>query len=236
MTTKTTFLSILLGILFSSASAQELIIRPSIGWGTYNMKDLKNLVEASEQSYPVSVKTTDNFPPYINFKLDVLTPVGKHFRVGISSGYQSTGARNHYADYSGYVKEDFTTQAVNIGAIIGYTQAFNDKFSLNLELMGGSKFSCFEYDGELTIYEVDDSAGAYKFNANSVWFEPQILLERTIASRFSLFVSAAYEFDFGGKLAYKDSPSDYLQAVDGGVARIDWTGMRLGLGVSYQLH
>jgi len=200
------------------------------------MSDLKNLVRASAQSYPVSIKTTDNFPPYINFKLDVLTPVSNHFRIGISSGYQSTGARNHYADYSGYVKEDFTTRAVNIGAIVGYKKDLNDKFGLNLELTGGSKFSRFDYEGEIKIYDGDDSSDDYQFRANSIWLEPQILLERTIASHFNLFVSAAYEFDFGGKLAYKDSPSDYLQAVGGGAARINWSGLRFGLGISYQLH
>jgi hypothetical protein len=82
------------------AVGQSIVPAITVGWGEYSMKELKELEYYFNS--PVQLRSVNRFPPYVFFKASVLYDI-KKVQFGFSWGHYSTGARNHYRDYSGEI-------------------------------------------------------------------------------------------------------------------------------------
>ena len=111
MSINKTLTIIILNVLAFTVSGQNILIRPWTGIGTYAMNDLKAIQKELQNINDIPLKGTDNYPPFICFGLDIIPVLTKNVGLGFTSSYHSTGARNHYADYSGSLTEDFLVNA-----------------------------------------------------------------------------------------------------------------------------
>lgn len=233
MLTKKIFISFFACLCLATVSGQEIIIRPGIGMGTYAMSDLKDLMEQSANEFVVGLKSMDKFPPYAFYQLDVLCQLVPNFAAGVSSAFYSTGARNHYADYSGSYREDLLVNAINLGGIFSWQHDLGNQFSLSLELASGIKFSNIDIDSKFIITDEYKEAQTYSMKSSSWWAAPQIRIERTVWQALSVSAFGGYEINPGSKIETEDYAGQYLRKQNGDYIKINWTGLRAGLSASW---
>lgn len=207
---------------------QHTEFRPEIGMGTYSMSDLKGLLEQSVSTSAFGLKTTDDFPAYVFYGLDLVQYLTPRFGLGISSGFYSTGGRNDYADYSGSYREEILVQALNLGLLLSLRDTLGYGFFYNIELAGGIKFSDISMEDQLLVSDYKQGS-AYDLESKGVWVEPQIRAGRTFFRNFSFAAFAGYEFNLESKMFLKQNDKMSLKP------KIDWSGIRVGVCVSYSI-
>lgn len=219
-------------LCFFSAKGQEITVRPGIGGGMYAMSDLKDLLRESAGEASFDLKSTDEFPPYLFYQLDVLCRIFRGFSAGLTSSFQSTGGRNHYADYSGSYREDLLLSGINMGGIVSWRHPVGTRFYIMLEVASGIKFSQVDLEHNFVITDEYQEAEAYEMKSSSFWISPQVRLERNIWKMVSVSAFAGYEINPSSKIRMKDNEDLFLFHRDGAYAKTDWSGLRAGLGFS----
>lgn len=210
------------------ANGQQIEIRPAIAIGTYSMSDLKGLLKQSVSRSVVALKTTENFPKYVFYGLDVIQSVTSKFGLGISTGFYSTGGRNHYADYSGSYREEIQVNSVNMGLLASYRDSLVNNFFYNMEVASGIKLSNISIEDELKLSDFEEGS-THDFRSTGWWIEPQIRVGRHFFGNFSCAAFVRYEFNLKSKIISKENNEIYL------TGKIDWSGIRTGISASYTL-
>ena len=170
---------------------QQTEFRPRIGVGNYSMSGLKGMLQESVKSLPFDLKTTENFPTYVFYGMDMIHCVTPNFGMGITSGFYSTGGRNHYADYSGSYREDFLVNSINIGLLATNKDTLGAGFFYTIEFASGIKFSSIsiEQDLKLSDYQEDTKTD---LSSKGLWIEPQIRFGRNLFPDFSCSLFVGY--------------------------------------------
>ena len=207
---------------------QQIEFRPQIGIGTYAMSDLKGLLKESVTSSQIGLKTTENFPAYVFYSLDVIHSISPKFGLGVTSGFYSTGGRNHVADYSGSYREDIKVNAANVGLRASFKDTLTSHFFYGIELGSGIKFSNISVESDLNISDYNEQ-NSYDFRSRGWWIEPQLRFGRTFFSKITCSLFGGYEFNLKSPLKLKENSQN------SSTAKIDWSGMRAGLSLSYKL-
>lgn len=215
-------------LLTFNLSAQEWNIAPKAGYGSYSMQDLKTIQNLTATSTNIGIKSVEQFPPYYFYGLDLTRHTRYNFSYGITGGYYSTGARNHYADYSGSIKEDYFVNAINLGFVFAWKKSWGSIVDLSMGFHSGLKLSGLNYKNELKLWDQSTSE-KHLFKNQSFWFEPDFELSKKITSFFSLMAYIGYEVNTSGKTIRDGSPEDVLK-VNEKSATIDWSGFRAGAG------
>ena len=102
------FTSIFLILFFVSEKSytQEIVVGYSLGYGAYQMGDMKNLQEINVKEMQETVKnykSTETFPnnlfqnAYLGVKFSI-------HEIGLRYDYLTTAGRSHLRDYSGEIK------------------------------------------------------------------------------------------------------------------------------------
>jgi hypothetical protein len=220
------------GLIFSASlltvNAQQTEFRPQIGVGTYAMSDLKGLLNESVTHSSFGLKTTQNFPAYAFYGLDVIQSIIPGFGLGLTSGFYSTGGRNHYADYSGSYREDILVNSINLGLIASSSDTLGWGIFYHIEVAGGIKFSSISMEEELKLTDPQYD-NTYDFRSKGWWIQPQLRIGRNILGNFSCAAFAGYEFNLKSKMKLKEN--DQLSST----AKIDWSGIRTGISIAYTL-
>lgn len=228
MSNKKIIFAILFSISLLTVNGQLIEIRPEVGIGTYSMSDLKGLLTQFVLQSQLGIKTTDNFPAYVFYGLDVIQTVSSNFGMGITMGFYSTGGRNNYTDYSGSYSEDIKVNSRNLGLLASFNDSIGKNSFFNLEVASGIKFSSVTIKNELKLTEyLEDNS--YDFRSEGWWIKPQIRIGRNFIGKFSCSVFAGYEFNLKSKVISKENSQNYL------TAKIDWSGIRTGISICYKL-
>ena len=210
---------------------QELIVRPEIGLGSFAMSDLRGIQNQSVEQSLIQLKSTDKFPPYFFYNLDLLFYPTKMVGVGFVCGYTSTGCRNHYADYSGSYSEDVMVNATSLGGIISFRSEISYNLFFSVELSTGIKYSKIDIDNELILEDFVE-ANDYILRSQGWFLEPKLRLERSFLNSFFIGAFIGYEYNHKSKMQSTDSAKWYLN-YNGKKATIDWSGARIGLSVYF---
>lgn len=208
-----------------TARGQGLEFRAESGIGTYSMSALKTLLDQSIKYSPLKLKTTEDFPAYVFYGLDVIQYVSPEVGVGISSGFYSTGARNHLADYSGSFRKDILVNSVNLGLLTSYKKPLGNQLFAQMEISSGIKFSNILIEDELRLYEtIQDTS--LDCRSEGWWIKPQIRVGRTFQN-FTIAAFGGYEYNLKSKIKLRDNPDFTLNP------KIDWSGLRAGISISF---
>jgi hypothetical protein len=229
---------ILLLILVLSFPVQEnllgqiLIPEINIGVGKYHMYDLKDLQDEIATGYPVDARVVDDFPAYFNFKGSLLYEINR-FGMGFSWSRYSTGARLHYKDYSGEISLKQIIKTDFLGLPFNYILNKSNPLNFCFRLEPGLTITKLSILEEVSLYS-QSSNNQYKFTSNSLG----ILVGTTVnykTGRWQPGISFGYFIDTKGKLYLDGDKNKQLVQNDNTSIKSDFSGLRIGISLSYQL-
>jgi hypothetical protein len=216
-----------------------VIAQPSVsfkmGGGTYLMTELKGLQDEVLESFPVPMKKISSYPPYVTYEVGVATQTPGSFFWGIIYGYGSTGARMSYSDYSGSILYDQRAKYFSVTSSLGIVKKFSGKtFQLGFDLRPTVIFTHFDMS---FVYAIGAEVGKdeAKFRSTNLAVQPTVTFTRRFG-RFGAEALAGVNVNIlRGKLHLPGEKELYLTRESGSPLRADWTGLRVGLGMSYHL-
>ena len=116
----------------SVLNAQDLGIVASIGVASMQMDDMKYLMEAIMDTYPVEARIISSFPPYTTSSVGILKRFYPHLKAGAGYGFTTSGARASYSDYSGSLSTNITAVSHRLGGFIVYTPLAGDHLEFSI--------------------------------------------------------------------------------------------------------
>lgn len=230
-------------LLLPGVALAQVSISVTGGYGSWRMSTMKEWQESYRNSFPVEARTLAAYPDHLFFEAAV-----KHEKAGWVRGLAiatgSTGGRVYYSDYSGRISLDQSLSFYSFSAIIGKTlNKQNEKFLLVASLCPGINLSRMSYDYEQVIYDGETEERSNSFSGLNVTLQPTFSVIRKFG-RLGLEAQLGYLLPVvSGKLTYHDETKipadvrgvDYLTYGDQIPVTANWSGYRIGLGVSFQL-
>ena len=143
----------------------------SIGYGTYQLDDIKSLQHSMLNNY--GLKETDCFPGYLTHSV-LLGYDTKRHHFGSNFSYLTTGGRLHRADYSGSYTIDMIVNGYRLGAF--YRYYINTGFSplsVYLQVNPGVLFSSLEIKEQVNVYS-ESAQETTDLKGVGIYFEPTI--------------------------------------------------------------
>lgn len=228
---KIRYLLISWALLFPlAANSQHIIPEISLGWGDYNMKELKEMQSAISGYYPVRLKSVNSFPPYYFYKASLFYAIDK-FQFGFSWSHYSTGARDHYKDYSGEisVKQLIHTNVFSFPFLVRINQEkrFNFFFSLEPGIMH-TKYVMLE---EVRILS-ESNRDKYSDYSNSLSLQPSLKFSYSLG-RWQPSINMGYFFDT--KITVETEDTEIIFNKDESKYS-DFSGVRFWVSLAYKIN
>jgi hypothetical protein len=225
---------VIIVLLIAPAFAKaQLKIIFCAGYGTYSMDKLTEFRESVEKNFPVKSKTISSYPAYFNYEGGLVYEFKGNFFAGFIGGYGSSGARSYYSDYSGYLHADHLAKYISLNASVGLSQKLmNEKLLLHFDLRPGVTLTDLDIINKQKI-GTQASDQHYEFKSINVVVQPTINATKKFG-HLGLNVFAGVNINvICGKLVLNANNDAYLQDDDGNKVTADWTGLRVGAGISY---
>jgi len=220
-------------ICIGTAHSQEISLRVKQGYGFHNMTQLKSLSKSIlnfyQDEYEIYMKNYNSFPPYWNFQVQaVMMLPDRRNGIGVVGDLISTGSRNHYADYSGELKNDLLVRRYAIGAHLENMINPDGKYKLGVMLqilVNRTKLEIIEtFDFADTV--IDEKL---EFNADGVALNPGVFTQLKVWELLSLRAEISYEYALTRDLyQMKRERKLFLQSENGVHIRPQWNGLRIG--------
>jgi hypothetical protein len=198
------------------AYSQGWSIEYSIGYGTYQLDDIKNLQHSMLNNY-YRLKETDSFPNYITHSV-LLGYNAEHHHFGNDFSYLTTGGRLHRADYSGSYTIDMIMNGYRLG--IFYRYYINTGFSplsVYLQMSPGVLFSNLKINEQVKVYS-ESAQETTKLKSVGIYLEPTIGAKYRITNWLQFSLRGGYEVDFLGTMKLSGQETQIES---------NWNGFRL---------
>lgn len=230
---KKLFYTVLLQMFISSLIGQTFKIEYQQGYGSYSMKDLKQLNETISSELQFTTGIENNFPMYWFFRPSI-SLVFKNYEIAINYGFQSTGSRVSAKDYSGEYFLDLEVESHSPGILIAIKLNDFNQFSLNLYTNVGVYYTNLKLEESFTLDNeslINESISLKGFN---YFFEPGLRLNYPINS-FNLALNAGYNIQLGEQGFYAENNKKYelRNPNTNNIVSPGWNGIRIGLAIGY---
>jgi len=201
------------------------------------MKEIRNLqTNLKNMVSELDVKSVVRFPSTLYYGIEAEYQFNKTNALGVHLFYNTTAGRNHLADYSGEYKMDILLSSYATG--IDYRYTFNKfgKFSMSAYLGAGIRFSTLKIKEDLTVYGDTVSHSANTATGKNLYTFPAFEISYPLQSKLDLKLKAGYEIDFRSKYMTTDGDGkpQILYNDDGKFLNVDYSGLRVGLSISYK--
>jgi hypothetical protein len=212
-------------LLFSPIHAytQGKFIDYSIGYGTYQLDDIKSLQRSMLNNY--GLKETDCFSNYITHSVLLGYDTG-HRHFGINFSYLTTGGRLNRADYSGSYSVDMIMNGYRLGLFHRYynNTRFPRIFTYS-QIGAGVLFSSLKIEEKVNVYS-ESAQETSNLNGVGIYFEPTIGAKYRFTNRLHFSLGGGYEADLLGTLKFSGQKTQF---------KAHWNGFRLYGGLTYIL-
>lgn len=223
------------GILFvCQTRAQELTVEYNTGYGTYQMKDMKDMLQGIRVEPPLdNFQTTDNFPGYMLHNIRFGYAWKKH-QAGVLFEYLNTAGRNHLADYSGEFSGEIRVKGYKTGLFYRWSFARLPLGNMALEpylqfstgiIADRVKSHTYLAIGETML--VDHYETLHGIN---MFVEPAVGMRLKVNRHIAVNLSVGYEWDPVSNL-YAKKEGQRVKS-DAGA---DWSGLRLQAGLVFYI-
>lgn len=183
-----------------NAYTQEWSFEYSLGYGTYQLDDIKSLQKSILNNLDdYGLENTDCFPNYITHSF-AFGIVSKHHYFGSNFSYLSTGGRLHRADYSGSYTVDMIMNGYRLGVFHRYY--VNTKIPTlytYLQLSTGVLFSSLKIKEQVNIYS-ESLLETNKLKGVGIYFEPTFGATYRFTNWLHFSLAGGYAADFLGTL------------------------------------
>src|SRR5688572_20814699 len=115
-----------------------------VGMSQSSMNSLRQARLTVASAYPVKLKTTDDFPPYLRYGMTMLFHLNEKMKLGGQLSTTSTGSRATYQDYSGSITFDQKVKNISIGAHFEYHVYARKKTVVSVYNQQGLIFSMYQ--------------------------------------------------------------------------------------------
>lgn len=213
------------------SAGQHWVGSAGINYGTYSMKSLKELQEATLES-DIPLEIVESFPSRAGFEFSILRTLG-NFSVGATASQASTGGRVSYADYSGSINHDIIVNNTIAAIQLENNLAKKEAWELLFSMRSGVAFNTMKYNTTLSIGNETDNLGEKFKSINFV-------ISAGIGARFfynKIFVHPEFRYETHlakGDLHYSDD-SDVALEVNNERVQVGWDGIRLSLSLGCRL-
>lgn len=207
----------------------------SAGFGMYSMNDLKEIQKGIGSSFPIQGQITDQFPGTTYYEAGFIkdSEDRKPF-YGLALLYMSTGGRVQYTDYSGSLTSDQLVSCIGFSIPFGLILNPESTFKLRLDLRPGILLNSLEVTYEASIGSQTQN-DATRFRSVNFFFQPTLNVERNLGS-FTAFAGLGYHFSIvSGKVILEGNDNAYLLTPDGKQAGLNWSGVRVAVGIGYRI-
>lgn len=223
-------------ILLTLASATgQVRLSFSMGYGNYNMEDMKDVQKILNQIGTIELKSLTSFPPYYQFDGGINYDTKKGFITGLLVGYGSTGSHSNYSDYSGSITADQLIHYKSITLACGLTSKSDGPWQYSFDLKPAI------YLNKLKIVLIqkigtEQSEDNVNFKSYNITLQPTASMRRSFGS-FGVLAFVGYNINVkGGKLALEDDKNAYLVNNSNDPAIANWSGFRVGIGTTLSLN
>ncbi len=205
------------------AYTQGLSLEYSIGYGTYDLNDIKSLENSMLDSY--GLKDVDRFPNYRTHSVALGFVRGRH-HFGGNYSYLTTGGRLNRADYSGYYTVDMIINGYRLGAFYrNYIDTRFSRLSIYLQLSSGVLISNLKMNEQVNVYS-ESAQETTTLKGVGGYFEPTIGASFRFTNWLHLSLGGGYESDFWDTMKLSGKKTQI---------NADWTGFRLYGGLLFIL-
>jgi hypothetical protein len=202
--------------------------------GQYSMMEMKKFQDELNNdivSSNISTKIVTDFPMSLQIEAGCDKIYEDNYSLGGYLNYAFTKGRIHYADYSG---EIYSNQNVS-RILLGGKAAKNLQSGFELYGKLGLNYSMLQLEFVTNIYGAESKFNAFEFYSLGINIEPGISWSYSY-KKLLISLQAGYELNLQGKTIFRDNKDAYLLNQDGDKVIINWSGMRLGLGLAYKLN
>ena len=216
---KKLFFTGLVLFLLRPALAQEVIVMTGLSIHSHNK--LKSA--QANFDFGVDLKSTQSFPPFLQYGLAMRFPLGQsRATLGGLFYSTSTAARSTYEDYSGRLDVDQRLRCLGLGFTFLYTLNESGKSKFNLYTSTGVEISTLKMDINLRLNDNSENvSNTYR--------------------AFSPMVEAGFEYQYHWSkkffvqsiLALHISQEAILNSTTGGseYENVNWTGGKILIGI-----
>jgi hypothetical protein len=175
---------------------------------------------------PIPLKTVDDFPANIGFTVGYEID---NSDVAIFLGYNSTGGKLSFSDYSGVVRLEESLNAITFGGIY-YVNLNPEKKNFRIGFKGFSMFSSLNLD---SYSEIGNNIEEDNIDFQSFDFGvgAQLNYEYPL-SFFIIRANIGFDLVLGNKLTFKDNTEFHLTNNADEQVTTGWSGLRTGIGVA----
>ncbi len=213
---------------------QLISVRYEVGIGQYQLTELKSFQNSlKDMAGELGVKSVETFPSTLYYGLGTDFKLSGRSTAGILVHYNTTGGRNHIQDYSGEYKMDILLNSFALGANYSFLLHKFGNVSFKSSITGGVRLSTLELAEKLTIYNDNITDSDYKFDGVNYYLLPSGEFNYPLKNNLCLNLKAGYEFDLRSRYYKKDDKNLIMKNINGKDMYIDYSGLRIGLGVSY---
>lgn len=225
---------LMLFIASAGASAQNFKTSLNFGYGMYQLTSLKDFQQMILTTTELAnVDAVQQFPSYFNYGIAFSYRINYRNSAGIAFTHYTTGGRNTVSDYSGKYFLNMALQGNKLGAHYTYELEKIYRFRPYFRFEAGVILSSFFVTESLEVYPDFKSEDSYDFNSFSFVAEPAFGIEYPVYKSLSLDLSAGYEVNLESEIKRVKSADQVLKNQKGESIMLNWSGLRLNLGVAY---
>jgi hypothetical protein len=197
----------------------------SVGYGTYQLDDIKAMQDLILKSNNYGLKETDHFPGYITHTCALGFAIGSH-HFGSNISYLTTGGRLRKADYSGSYTIDMVMNGYRLGTF--YRYYIHTGFSplhIYLQISPGVLLSNLKMEEKVNIYS-ESAKESNTLKGAGIYIEPTIGITYRLTDWLRFSFGGGYEADFLGTLKLSGQKTQ---------TKAHWNGLRLYGGLLFIL-
>ena len=198
--------------------------------GTYLMSDMRAFQKELHKSAGfLPMKIVSSFPSSLQAEAGLVYSLYEGEKtIGGYVNYAYTRGRMYYADYSGSATNDLDLMRIGLGARVA--RRITEQLSTYAKL--GLSVTMLDINFETVLGDNAVEEGNESFYAYGATFEPGLQWEYPY-KRFAFYINGGFEINLNGKTMY-DAES-YLIDSNNDPVKVDWTGVRLGVGLMFRL-
>jgi hypothetical protein len=200
-------------------------------YNTFSHYSLSDFQKEFKNDIPdIPIQTTDDFPSNIGFTIGYEL---SNRNIAFFLGYNSTGGKLSYSDFSGVIRIEEPLKAITFGGI--YYLNISDKKDFRIGFKGFTMLSNFTIDsyskiGESITKEVVD------FQSFDIGIGAQLNYEHPLTSFLILKANLGFDLVLGNKLMFNKNKEYHLTNNADEQVNTGWSGLRTGIGIAVPIN